>query len=378
VRAHDGIDASPVVAVGFKVTDLEALVLTMRLEVEPGTVLPGEQVKVRGELLYDNGVRAAGLDVRIEGPSGLLDFKTTDVRGTFELSTTAPSREGEYAYQASSSDDDGRAASNSTVLRVLKSLDPDLSVVALRVESDKVAVGLNVTIAVDLRNHGFKVGNGTLRAWAGTVGAGDPVESRHVTVYDSITLSFVWVPEEAGELDLTIEVVDVLPGDANLSNNRRSLTVEVLNLPDLVVEGLVLSNPTPYDNTSVTVSIRVANQGGLNASCTVKVFMDGLEPDDFVGDADVGVGPNGVAHATVDVMVFQGSHRIWVELVNAFPEESRTDNNRQSLKFDVKGPYKPPKKDGGSKIPGYGGLAALVAISIVATVFIRHADSRKR
>ncbi len=367
VRGHDGIDPSAVEAVTFKVTDREALALNMHLQVEPGSVLPGELVTVRGELLYDNGVRAPGLEVRIEGPSALLVYKTTDVRGTFELSTSAPSSEGEYEYQASSSDDGGLSASNITILRVLKSLDPDLAVEAIRVESDKVAVGLNVTVAMDLRNKGFRVGNGTLRVWAGGVGVGDPVESRKVTVYDSITLTIVWVPENPGEVELTVEVLDVLPGDADPGNNRRSIFVEVLNLPDLTIEGLVLSNPTPYDNTTVTVSVRVANLGGLNASATVRVYMDGTDPDDLVAPpTDVGVAANGVAHATVDFLVLQGAHRIHVEIANVFPEESRSDNNRASIKFEVKGPYKPPKKDEKGPLPGYGGLAALVALSAAA------------
>ncbi|UCC93083.1 MAG: hypothetical protein JSW25_10575, partial [Thermoplasmata archaeon] len=128
VIADDGIDLSEIAQVDFVVTAQAATALTMTLGVTPGTVLPGERVEVKGELMYDNGVRAEGLNVRIEGPNALLIFKESDIRGVFTLSTVAPGSEGMYEYTASTSDGGGLAASNTTTLRVLKSLDPDLSV----------------------------------------------------------------------------------------------------------------------------------------------------------------------------------------------------------------------------------------------------------
>jgi hypothetical protein len=379
VRAFDGIDLSETESVLFHITDLPVTSLRMSLEVDPATVLPGEVMTVKGDLVYDNGVRASEVQVRIEGPNGLLEFKTSDVRGFFELTTTAPSQEGRYDYTASGSDDGGLAASNTTQLRVLKSLDPDLAVVAVRVESEKVAVGTNVTIGVDLRNFGFKSGNGTLKAWAGPVGTGDPVEERFVTVYDSITVSFVWVPEVDGEVDLTIEVVSIQPGDVNASNNRLVEVVTVLNLPDLSVSSLVFSNPSPYDNTTITVSVRVVNTGGLNATCTVKLYMDEVSPDGLLGDSDVAVFADSFAHATFEVKVTHGPHRIHAEILNTYPDESRTDNNMASRQLEVKGPFEPSANgdDNGSPIPLPGTGLALLAL-IVASLAVARLGHRRR
>ena len=363
VQADDGIDVSTIESVQFYVTDLPPLYLDMSLVVDPATVLPNENIEVRGELVYGNGVRAEGLQVRIEGPNGLLVFKESDARGVFRLSTVAPNSEGTYSYSATTTDDNDLTASNTTQLRVLKSLEPDLAVIAIRIESEKVAVGINVTVAVDLRNLGFTAGNGTFKAWEGEPGTGEPIEDRPVTVYDRITVSFTWVPTEEGVIDLTVEVVDVRPSDANLSNNRMVEPVIVSNLPDLTIDNISLSNPTPYANTTFTVSVRVENLGGLNASCTVRLYVDGREVENLEGSSDIGVAAYGFAYTGFDIMVDQGPHFVFVDIINAYPEESRTDNNNATLKFNAKGPYVPPTDDGGEVL--LGGLTPLTFILIL-------------
>jgi len=342
VLADDGIDFSEIVSVQFHVTKAAATRLTVSLDAAPGTVLPGENVDIEGELVYDNGARPEGLSVRIEGPSGLLVFKTCDARGAFRLTTSAPSSAGTYTYTASATDDGGLAASNSTTLRVLRSLDPDLTVESIDIGASRAAVGSDVTVAVEVRNLGYTTGNGTLRAWAGAPGSGDLLDERSVTVYTGITVSFVWVPEDKGEVELNVEVVDVQPSDANASNNRRSLLVEVVDLPDLTVGSLALSNPRPYDNTTVTVSVRVENLGGMNASCTVKLYLDGTEAENLLGDVDANVDAQGMAFVTMDMRVTVGPHVLYAEIVNSYPEESDEENNGGTLKFTVGGPYEPP------------------------------------
>ena len=363
VQAYDGIDESTIESVQFHVTDLPPLYLDMSLVVDPATVLPNEKIEVRGELVYGNGVRAEGLQVRTEGPNGLLVFKESDIRGVFRLSTFAPNSEGTYAYSASTTDDDGLSASNTTQLRVLKSLEPDLAVIAIRIESEKVAVGINVTVSVDLRNLGFTAGNGTFKAWEGESGTGEPIEGRSVTVYDRITVSFTWVPSEEGVIDLTVEVVDVLPADANLSNNRMVEPVIVSNLPDLIIEDISLSTPIPYANTTFTVSVRVDNLGGLNASCTVRIYVDGREAEDLEGSSDMGVAAYGYSYTGFDLKVDQGLHFVFVDIINVYPDESRTDNNNATLKFNAQGPYEPPTDNGGEVL--LGGLTPLTFIMIL-------------
>jgi len=379
VLADDGIDFSEIVEVQFYVTSVTAAGLDMSLEVAPGTVLPGENVDVQGELVYDNGVRPEGLSVRIEGPSGLLVFKTCDVRGAFRLTTAAPGSAGTYSYTASTTDGEGLAASNTTSLRVLRSLDPDLTVESIDIETPRVAVGSDVTVAVEVRNLGYTSGNGTLRAWAGAPGSGDLLDERHVTVHTGITVSFVWVPEGKGEVELNVELVDVQPSDANVSNNRRSLLVEVVDLPDLTVASIVLSNPRPYDNTSVTVSVRVENLGGLNASCTVKLYMDGTEAENLLGDVDATVDANGMSFVTLDTRVTVGPHVLYAEIVNSYPEESDTDNNEGSLKFTVNGPYEPPVDEPENPFLGPFDpftfmliVVALVGAAIGGVLLLRH------
>jgi hypothetical protein len=380
VQASDGIDTSTIASVGFNVTDLPREHMDLTLVVDPATVLPEERVDVRGELVYGNGARAAGLQVRIEGPGGLLVYKEADSRGVFQLSVLAPDGEGTYTYSASASDGEGLSASNSTQLRVLKSLDPDLAVTAIRVESEKVAVGINVTVGVDLRNLGFTTGNGTFQAWEGDPGEGALVSERHVTVYDRITVSFEWMPGEDGEIDLTVQVIDVLPSDANLSNNRRTQRVLVMDLPDLVLTNITLSTEVPYDNTTFTVSVRVLNEGGLNASCTVRLYMDGMEADDMIGESDLAVSAYGFAFATFDTRASQGPHALYGEIINVYPEESRTYNNNGTRRITVQGPYVPPPPDDGgedllgglSPVQFLGIIVAAIILAIVAVGLLRY------
>ncbi len=378
VIADDGIDLSGIASVQFAVTRETATALTMSLEVTPGTVLPGERVSVDGELLYDNGVRAEGLSVRIEGPNGLLVFKEADVRGVFSLSTVAPGSEGTYTYAASTTDGGGLAASNTTKLRVLKSLDPDLAVQRIDVGSDRVAVDTNVTVAVEVENLGFTAGSGKLRAWAGPAGTGELLEERNVTVYTGITVSFVWVPGSKGEVDLTVEVVDVKPIDANLSNNRLVERVEVVDLPDLKVGTITLSNPRPHDNTTVAASVKIVNTGGLNASCTVKLYMDGREPENLLGDKDTAVGVDSFSYVSFDFLVTTGPRILYVEIVNSYPEESDTTNNLGTHKFTVGGPYEPPTEEPQDNFLPFDPfwfmiiLVAAVVATVGGVMFLRH------
>ncbi len=378
VIADDGIDLSEIAEVQFTVTKAPVTALTMSLEVSPVTVLPSEKVRVEGELLYDNGVRAEGLSVRIEGPNALLVFKESDVRGVFSLSTVAPGSEGTYVYTGSTSDGGDLAASNATTLRVLKSLDPDLAVHSIIVESNRVAVGTNVTVAVEVQNLGYTAGNGTLRAWAGDPGTGEMLEERNITVYTGITVSFVWVPASKGEVDLTVEVVEVLPSDANLTNNRLAERVEVVDLPDLLVGAIILANPRPYDNTTVSTSIRIDNVGGLNASCTVKLYMDGTEPENLLGDTEAAVDADAFTYVSFDFLVTTGPRVLYAEIVNSYPEESDSDNNLGTLRFTVSGPYQPPEEEPGSSFLPFDPFIflLLLVLATAATVggvlFLRH------
>jgi hypothetical protein len=379
VIADDSIDISELVQVQFAVTTQTAETLTMSLEVSPGTVLPMERVEVRGELVYDNGVRAEGLNVRIEGPNGLLVFKEADVRGVFTMSNVAPDSEGVYDYTASTTDGEGLAASNTTTLRVLKSLDPDLAVDSIIIGSNRVAVGSNVTVAVRIENLGFTPGNGTLLAWEGASGTGDPLEERSLTVHTGVTISFVWVPRVKGDVELTVEVVDVLPSDANLVNNLLVETVEVVDLPDLVVGDITLSNPRPYDNTTISVSVRIENVGGLNASCTVKLYMGEIEPDNLLGDAEAVVDANGFTFISFEAMVTVGPQMLYAEIVNSYPEESDKDNNVGAHSFTVQGPYKPPTIEPDNPVLGPIDpfiflliLVLAVAATVGGVMFLRH------
>jgi hypothetical protein len=379
VIADDGIDTSEIARVQFAVTTQVANTLTMTLEVFPATVLPGERVNVEGELLYDNGIRAEGLNVRIEGPNGLLVFKEADTRGVFKLSTVAPASEGTYLYTASTTDGGGLAASNTTTLRVLRSLDPDLAVEAIVIESNRVAVGSNVTVAVRIENLGYTPGNGTLRAWEGAPGTGELLEERNLTVHTSVTISFVWVPEEKDVVDLTVEVVDVLPSDANASNNQLVEQVEVVDLPDLKVGMVTLSNPRPYDNTTISASVRIDNVGGLNASCTVKLYMGVVEPENLIGDSEAAVGANSFTYLNFEFLVTVGPQSLVVEIVNSYPEESDVTNNMGAHTFTVNGPYKPPTTEPDSPILGPIDPFIFLLILVGATVatiggilFLRH------
>jgi hypothetical protein len=142
-------------------------------------------------------------------------------------------------------------------------------------------------------------------------------------------------------VDLTVEVVDVLPSDANLTNNRLSVRVDVVDLPDLTVRTVTLSNPRPYDNSTVSASVRIQNLGGLNASCTVKLYMDAMGTDDLVGLKDADVGAKEYSFVTFEFTVSTGPRVLYVEIVNSYPEESDDENNVATYGFTVGGPFEP-------------------------------------
>jgi hypothetical protein len=171
------------------------------------------------------------------------------------------------------------------------------------------------------------------------------LEERNLTVHTGITVSFVWKPENKGEVDLTVEVDAVVPSDANVSNNELVLAVEVVDLPDLTVGSIVLSNPRPYDNTTISASVRVDNLGGLNASCTVKLYIDVIDPENLLGDADASVEVYGRTFVSFEFIVTTGPHILYAEIVNSYPDESDPSNNVDDHRFTVGGPYVPPPVD---------------------------------
>jgi hypothetical protein len=104
---------------------------------------------------------------------------------------------------------------------------------------------------------------------------------------------------------------------------------------------ITLSNPRPYDNTTISASIRIENLGGLNASCTVKLYMDAMETDDLIGLKDTDVAAKGYSFVSFEFMVNTGPRVLYVEIVNSYPEESDTENNVGTHRFTVSGPFVP-------------------------------------
>jgi hypothetical protein len=323
-------------------------------------------------------VRAQDLTVRVRGPGGVLGTVDLDELGRFEVATDGPTSEGEYEYSANCTAPGGLEAENTTTLVVIRSFEPDLKVASIQLPPGVIATGRNLTIAVEINNLGFSAANTTMKAWEGGVGEGEPIVSRPVTVYTGLTISFNWTPIEPGQTTLVVELVEVDPSDANMSNNRRSITVEVRDVPDLVVVTVVSSNSEPYENTSITISVRLENLGGLNATCDIELYVDGLNESHRVKvNSDVLVPAGILTYSTFEWETERGVHRFYALATNVHPEEWNTDNNRASTKVSVKGPYEPEKPDEDG-IPGSSATAAALATVAAVAILVLRRTRRSR
>jgi hypothetical protein len=371
-RAFDGIDLSPIIRVNFTTTLTVARGIQLSFAVYPVSALPGDQVELRGEVKYDNGVRAREAVALLSGqgvPAG-KDIGC-DALGRFVYTMTAPATPGTYTYVANCSAR-GFTAERTSKLTVLKTTHPDLTVTSMTVTGTPRAVGSNLTVAVEIRNLGSGSGECNLTAWEGEAGRGRPIVDRSLTVYNVLTASFTWVPSRAGNIDLVVELVNVVPEDANLTNNRRTETLTIVEVPDVRALKVVPSNLRPYANATVSISVALENLGGLNATCDVELYVDGRNDTSRVAVApNVVVPAHGKAYATFTWLPRQGHHELFVLVRNVHPDEARTDNNNITYGIDVVGPFVPPAPKERAFLPGAGAAGAILAVCAVAGLVAR-------
>ena len=366
-RAFDGIDYSPVVSVDFTRTLVTARGISVSFEVYPVSALPDDQVELRGEVKYDNGVRAREGLARLSGqgvPAG--KDVACDALGRFVYTMTAPIAPGNYTYLANCSAR-GFTAEASSNLTVIKTTHPDLTVASITVTGSPRAVGSNLTVAVEVHNLGSGSGVCNLTAWEGEAGKGRPVVDRAVEVYVELIVSFTWVPSRAGSIALVVELDNVVPEDANLTNNKRTETFAIVEVPDVKALKIVPSNLRPYANATVSISVTLENLGGLNATCDVELYVDGRNDTSRVAVApNVVVPAHGRAYATLTWLPRQGHHDLYAVATNVHPDEARTDNNNVTSGIDVVGPYVPPPPKEETFLPATGAAGALLAVCAVA------------
>ena len=380
VRAYDGIDASEAVVVNFTVTRQVATGLVLELDVFPVSALPDDMVELRGSVAYDNGVRARSVVVRLSGqgvPSGRT--VTADVRGEFTDTITAPATPGDYTYGASATAGGGMSASGQADLTVIRPVTPDLMVASIALEGELRAVGVNITVGVEVRNLGTGQASCNLTAWEGEPGTGKLVVRRSITVYDTLDAAFVWAPSRVGSIDLWVVLEDIEPLDTNSSNDRRFEPVTVLDLPDVVLLRVVPSNVRPYEGLTITLSAALENTGGINATCDIELFLDDLNDTARIGmSTDVLVPANGNGFATFDWVPVKGHHTLYARVRNVHPDEKRADNNDVSRVIDVTGPYEPDSADNEGFLPGPSAPHAAIAVAVCAAVALLAGARRPR
>lgn len=381
VRAFDGIDPSEPVTVNFTVTRQGATALVLELEVFPVSALPSEIVELRGSVAYDNGVRARSVVVRLSG-QGVPTGRTVnaDVRGEFTDTITAPADAGDYTYIAQANDGTGKTASGQADLTVIRPVTPDLMVASIALEGELRAVGVNITVGVEVRNLGTGQASCNLTAWEGEPGQGRLVVRRSITVYDVLDAAFVWAPSRTGGIDLWVALEDIRPMDTNSSNDRRFEPVTVLDPPDVALLKLVPSNLRPYEGLEITVSAALENSGGINATCDVELFLDDTNDTSRIGmSTDVLVPAGGSGFATFDWVPVKGSHTLIARVRNVHPGEARPDNNEVSRQLEVAGPYEPEPDDEQGFLPGPAAPSVVAAIAgCAAAVALAGARRRRR
>ena len=365
VRAFDGIDASEVVTVNFTVTRQAATRLVLEFEVFPVSALPGDFVELRGTVAYDNGVRARAAEVGLSGVGVATGRSVTaDARGQFTDTVKAPADPGTYTYRAQASDGKGKSASGQSDLTVIRPVTPDLMVASIALGGGPRAVGVNVTVAVEVRNLGTGQAECNLTAWEGEPGSGLLVVRRLITVYAALNVSLEWAPSRAGSIDLWVALEDVRPLDTNSSNDRRLEPVTVFDVPDVMLLRLVPSNVRPYEGFTITITVALENTGGINATCDVELYLDDLNDTSRIGlSQDVLVPAGGTAYATIDWVPVKGHHTLLGSVRNVHPDEARTDNNDGYKGIDVTGPYEPEPGDEQGFLPGPSAATAASAIA---------------
>jgi len=144
----------------------------------------------------------------------------------------------------------------------------DLVLDGIQVIPDKVHVGNNQIISVDIKNEGIANGSGNLSVYLDEVLVS--TEEIEIAQGDSTTITIPWTPTRGSH---TIQAIIDVPIHDPDKNNEHEITIKTM-ISDAIVSltTISLSPADPEPGETVTVGVLVSNSGGIATNVTVSMF----------------------------------------------------------------------------------------------------------
>ncbi len=265
-----GILAALVFSSLFSV-QVSAASLTVEASLDHSAVLPGVEIIVDGAVRYTDKplelVKDAPVQIIVENTNISVNT-TTDDKGIFRASFTAPSEPGEYSVNVSAAKD---ADSGFIILPLSVEAPPvptpDISIRDgdITFWADAFVTDSKVLVNATVRNIGEVDANATVKIFLGTPSDGKLLSTERLTFpAGGYNVSSVLWPALSGTHLFTAVADLVDPSDSDFTNNQANATVEVLDTaPPTISEPLIISPGEPTNLDTVTVMASVEDDLGL-------------------------------------------------------------------------------------------------------------------
>ena len=212
---------------------------------------------------------------------------------------------------------------------------PDLIVDSITWTPPNPSIGDKVTFTVTIKNQGhgnsrsstvnYYVDGSTRRL------TGDRVDA--LAPGQSATAGFTWQAETGSHRFRAVADAYGVVTETDESNNELETDYEATALPDLIVESITWTPPSPSIGDKVTFTVTIKNQGhGNSRSSTVNYYVDGSTRR-LTGDRVDALAPGQSATAGFTWQAETGSHRFRA-VADAYGVVTETDESNNELETD--------------------------------------------
>ena len=368
-RATNGSAVSDTKTLRVYVNNTPPEAIRLDVSATPLEISPGENVTVSGFIEYDTGVKLKGTDVNIAVLTTNISITvTTDDNAYFIKMFQGPRSANRYTLRVSTTD--GTLSEHKDFeLSVTTATQPDLRVKKLEIDPIRPKVKDTVSICATVENIGEESASATVRFTVDGVF----LESKNVQVNTEAVAKAVWMAEY-GEHTIKAELTNVNPADKDPSNNQMSIKVVPETLPDIYVEEVTVSNPSPHAGQTVTVKVLVENQGYSGGLAKLTLYDGDVATGRVITSKDFSINANGTEQLYLNWVPTQGVHTITAHVTLA--GQDAQPQNTMTKEVTVLPPLAKKKKE---QTPGPGAISVvsvLAAVALVVSYLRRRGDER--
>jgi hypothetical protein len=356
-RALNGTSVSENASVRIYLNNTPPNQINMDVSAVPLDIAPLGNVTVSGFVDYNTGMPLRGSTITIAIISTQVSATaTTDDKGYFIKNVAGPADPGGYTLRVSV--DDGKLTNDRDFsLSVSTPNQPDLSVKIIELDPPAPTVGVTVSICATIENLGISSASVTVKFTLD----GSYLESKVVHVDRKALVKTLWVAE-FGSHTIKVELSGITPADKDPSNNQLTKKITSTAEPDVVIDEIIMSNPSLHQGQAATVMVKLENKGYSATTGTLTLYDGNITEGKSLGAKDVALDANGTAQGYFTWSPLQGLH-----ILTAHVEiTGQTAHPGQTKTLEVTVLPKVKTKEQPTPFPGAGSMIlVLVAVAFI-------------